>query len=472
MRIIIICAAKWLAPEIVMCLHPPVVNRPIEAGDSSAFTLDAMSTALQASAAPLRAGPRAGSRRRKLWELNHRQHCPVIGTCLPMDELRRLARRAGLDEKTVADYALHVHAVSESQTHSDFAAIIQRALERRFAPVVGRFSALRDPSAVLALWRETVAAGEVAGALWAALTHPACDDPTDKAIYGEIHMLSHQVGAGHRADLKRLALVDGDLARISAEAGRDRERAQRRQNELALQLHVRDAQLAEARCALSEQQAVRRRLEAQGDDLQRSRGVEAELRRRAEVAERRLEAQRGERIGLQRRLEAAEAAVQELLAESRVAEAALGALCANGAAAGTAAHAAAACGTLSDCSVCPGGPQAARLDGRCLLCIGGRENLVGHYRGLVEGLGGRFLHHDGGIEDNPKRLETTLASADAVVCQAGCVSHAAYWKLKAYCKRHNKPCVYLKRSGITSFARGVDLLAQGAGEEIDEALLQ
>ncbi|MCP5268841.1 MAG: DUF2325 domain-containing protein [Zoogloeaceae bacterium] len=63
-----------------------------------------------------------------------------------------------------------------------------------------------------------------------------------------------------------------------------------------------------------------------------------------------------------------------------------------------------------------------------------------------------------------------LPAADAVVCQAGCIRHAAYWKLKEHCKRNNKPCIYLKRTGVGSFAHGVGLLVRevagnGAGAD-------
>lgn len=450
-----------------MCLLPSA-GPVAETSASLQLAPKPLSAVFQVDVPHLPSGARCGSRRRKLWELNHRQHCPVVGTCLPMDELRRLARRAGLEEKPAADYALHVHAVGQSQERTTFAEMIQRELDRRYSTAIAYFTPARNGIELLLRWRERVAAGDVAGGLWAALTHPACDEVTDKEIYGDIHMLSHQVGGGHRADLKRLAMLEAELARSVADARRDRERAQRRQNELELQLRVRDAQLAQARCEASEHGAARRRLEAQGDDLQRSRGAENEWRRRAEAGERKIEAQRGERVGLQRRIEALESELGELRAEGRAAENALSKLLTPPVTA--AVGASAACGTQADCDACAADQTAARLSGRCLLCIGGRENLVGHYRGLVEGLGGRFLHHDGGIEDNPKRLEATLASADAVVCQAGCVSHAAYWKLKEYCKRTNKPCIYLKRAGVTSFARGVELLACGAG--VEEANLQ
>lgn len=446
-----------------MCEHRQVAPTPAGNRGQAPLPLSPISKALQIAGKPLALAPQKGSQRRKLWELNERQHCPVIGTCLPLDELRRLARRAGLDVSECSDYSLHAYTVGQARERTEFARLLQRELDRRFAPLVARFAKARDTPELLALWRETTTAGEVAGALWAVLTHPACDEPGDKEIYGEIHMLSHQVGGGHRADLKRLASLEIELATSLAESRRDRERATRRQGELESQLRERDAQLAEARRVASEHESASRRLAAEAGDLLRSRGAEAEWRRRAEAAERRQETQRGERLGLQRRLDAVEAELQEMRSEWVSAEAALTEISAfvyrqN-------AHAT-ACGTLSDCTACPDGQGATRLAGRCLLCIGGRENLVGHYRGLVEGLGGRFLHHDGGIEDNPKRLEATLASADAVVCQAACVSHAAYWKLKEYCKRHNKPCVYLKSAGVTSFARGVELLVGDArGEE-------
>ena len=35
--------------------------------------------------------PRRTVKRAKLWELDHKHHCPVIGTCLPIAELAAVA---------------------------------------------------------------------------------------------------------------------------------------------------------------------------------------------------------------------------------------------------------------------------------------------------------------------------------------------------------------------------------------------
>ena len=53
------------------------------------------------------------------------------------------------------------------------------------------------------------------------------------------------------------------------------------------------------------------------------------------------------------------------------------------------------------------------------------------------------------------RLDPALSGADVVVCQAGHISHGAYWRVKKHCRRTGKPCVYLESSGLSSFIEGL-----------------
>jgi hypothetical protein len=43
--------------------------------------------------------------------------------------------------------------------------------------------------------------------------------------------------------------------------------------------------------------------------------------------------------------------------------------------------------------------------------------------------------------DDLHALEASLAAADLVICQTGCLSHGDYWRLKDHCKRTGKTCV-------------------------------
>ena len=61
-----------------------------------------------------------------------------------------------------------------------------------------------------------------------------------------------------------------------------------------------------------------------------------------------------------------------------------------------------------------------------------------------------------------ENLDAVLAAADLVICQTGCISHNAYWRVKDFCKRMGKQCVFVDNPSATSFSRslrGVQLTA-------------
>jgi hypothetical protein len=107
----------------------------------------------------------------------------------------------------------------------------------------------------------------------------------------------------------------------------------------------------------------------------------------------------------------------------------------------------------------PAVERPAHSTPRHVLCVGGVQHAVPHYREHVERLGARFEHHDGGLEDSLPRLEGHLSRADLVVCQAGCINHEAYHRIKRHCARTGTPCVFLERPSLSRFeaALGVHL---------------
>jgi hypothetical protein len=99
------------------------------------------------------------------------------------------------------------------------------------------------------------------------------------------------------------------------------------------------------------------------------------------------------------------------------------------------------------------------LKQKTVLCVGGRSGNVANYRDLVERVGGRFAHHDGGLEDSQSVLDSTLAAADLVICQTGCISHNAYWKVKDFCKRTGKRCVFVENPSASSLVRALEQMS-------------
>lgn len=78
----------------------------------------------------------------------------------------------------------------------------------------------------------------------------------------------------------------------------------------------------------------------------------------------------------------------------------------------------------------------------------------------IEQAGGRFLHHAGSDDgaDDVAALEASLVAADLVICQTGCVSHDAYWRVHDHCRRTGKQCVLVDQPQAMRFVRKEALL--------------
>lgn len=49
-------------------------------------------------------------------------------------------------------------------------------------------------------------------------------------------------------------------------------------------------------------------------------------------------------------------------------------------------------------------------------------------------------------------LEASLAAADLVICQVGCLSSNAYWRVEDHCRRTGKPCVLVDEQQVIPVA--------------------
>lgn len=399
------------------------------------------------------AGVRAG--RARLWELEDKHHCPVIGSCLPVDDLARLARRffAWIDAGNA--FAMHVEAVNLAKTRNAASEAMQQLLERKYRLQVQRFKSAGNDGEVMQAWREHYARGDVAGALWAAITHRAVSAATRHVIFADVHMLSHQVGAGLAADTRRLAALASESADLRAEVERQRARHSAGEAEWRRQLRRAQQDAERLPALVAELARARERLAAfESGEVMVDIGRKL-LTLQAENSELVVRAQRA--WALEKNLQAAHQEARALARERDQLAAERDAL---ERLIGFTDNAPAAESRLAPCD-----GECARCDpafaGQCVLYVGGRSALLGHYRALAERLGFRLLHHDGGVEESVSRLPEMINGADAVVCPTDCVSHSAYYQVKRQCKRSGKPCLLLKSAGVSGFAVALARLASG-----------
>lgn len=409
-----------------------------------------------------------GLARAKLWTLDKKYHCLIIGTCINAGELSKIARRFHFNAGD--DYGKHVEAVGWSASRNAVSEAMQRGLDKRYAAALTAFATDRDEAAVLARWNDCLARGDVAGPLWAAITHKHAGRAVRHAAYAAVHMLSHQVGAGLAADVRRLDFLAQDNNRLRLELAGARatltqraevtEEEHRQLQDTVAALRAENATLSRAAERLERLESGvtlvewgRKLLALSGEN----RALQSAAARADGLAERveRLQAECAAAQAAGTRLQRERSALERLLLEL---------------AAGTEKGEPSATDSATDANraSCPGAGDCLRCvekyplsRTRCILCVGGRTSLLSHYRALAERLGIRLIHHDGGQEEALSRLPEMIASADAVLCPTDCVGHAAYYSLKQHCRKSGKPCLLFKGAGITSFAFALSRLSAG-----------
>jgi hypothetical protein len=116
--------------------------------------------------------------------------------------------------------------------------------------------------------------------------------------------------------------------------------------------------------------------------------------------------------------------------------------------------------------------KSAEAHRKSVLCLGDAAHTK-LTRRVVEMAGGALLPHalaeaaalDPGDHDDLAALEASLVAADLVICQTGCLSHGAYWRVQDHCKRTGKTCVMVDQADqvdqpqVIRIVRGIDTSA-------------
>ena len=380
--------------------------------------------------------PRARPHRDRIWDLSPNLHCSVVGTCLTFGEIRQLfVKLDEPDARSASDHALHGRAVLAAGRRDLAGKLLNKALDSKHAPHLKRYAQAKSANEVLALWRSDFERGDIPGAYWAALTHPAADRTVVRTVFEEVHMLSHRVGRSNRADLARLSELETALDAGAEKAARQEERLRR---------------------AADEKTALVRRLEELESDRRAPAAVPAAVD--AGVREDAVQTAAAERarnaalsaklVELGRSLEAGQKAAAalerrnaELAAEVAALERALAA--------------------LSEPATAE--PALETLSGLTLLYVGGRPRLVDHVRQWAARHGALVLDHDGGIEQATSLLAGLVARANAAFVPVDCVSHLAMAQVKRLCRDADKPFVPLRSASVGTFIAAAAALADGIG---------
>jgi uncharacterized protein DUF2325 len=375
---------------------------------------------------PLEAIEEPSRQRTRIWDLHHSLYCSIIGTCLTTAELRAILLRLDAHgAQTADDHGIHQLGVKLVSGPKAGAKHLQKALDRRHKVTLNQCARAKDAAAVAAFWDDAAKRGDIPGAYWAVLTHPATTHELVKRVFGEVHMLSHLVGAANRADIRRLRQLEEDNAALAA-------RIERQQRQLRDGFMARD-------------ETIRRLTDALARSAGEHGGADADTKALADaLAERdkRLSEEIARRIALARRVDKLSAGLAEAGRARQSAEGERDALVAELTAAERQIERLMPAKTPED-----HGP-ALDLRELCVLYVGGRNHQIPQLKGLMEDANGRLLHHDGGIEHNAALIPGLVSRADMVVFPVDCISHEAAIAVKRSCRLMGKRYVPLRTSSL------------------------
>ena len=408
--------------------------------------------------------------RRKLWTVCRSLHCAIVGTCLTVSDVRSLLQRARLKlPDGVTDYEIHglaVKACSDQDCAPGLAKLMNKTLDRKYAGLIRRAKGFGTDAELEAFWQDHADTAHVAGAFWTILTHPMTTEGLSQRVYGDIHMMSHLQGSAHRDDRKRLSQQDQELAEMRIKlketrgrldlANRQNDRDRQKIDDLSIQLKATQEGLQKAQRNLQLWQSgdMVADLEAQIEDLMRA--LTKQTNRAAALESDLITTKNSLRAQTPATAPSVSADAKPLPLASHLFPAS------------DLTSSNADADQMSVPSRAPmhaphprraiGGGQADHLTGRAILYVGGRQNLLPHYRKAVQEVGGRFEHHDGGVECSMERLGSSLSQVDCVVCPIDCVSHNACQKIKDMCRKLGTEIRFLRAASVSALTEELETL--------------
>jgi len=87
--------------------------------------------------------------------------------------------------------------------------------------------------------------------------------------------------------------------------------------------------------------------------------------------------------------------------------------------------------------------------------VGGVESLESCYKELAESFGCIFSYHCGHCERGRREIESIVGRNDVIFCPVDINSHNACRLVKEACKMWNKPCYFLRSSGLSALKTGL-----------------
>ncbi len=379
--------------------------------------------------------------RKKLWQIQSRFHCAVIGTCLTVVELKKLLIKTKIHNcDEFNDYYAHQTAISYATDKNMLSVAIHKLLDKKFSRQIKLLKQIKCSDDLMDFWKSQMQSHDITGTYWAIITHPKSTLSIWNEVFGDVHMLSHLQGATNRYSVQQINLIKTENSEL-------RSKLKKAQGNSIHSFQANDdlkQQLSKTK------KQLQRFVEKQKQDNTASVKLNPDnkqLQKQNHYLEKTLENKQQQLDQLKLKNECLSITKEKIQQEFLLLSERMSLL-------------------KTKLDGLPKAQLATKkikhwsLNGKKILYLGGRNAVTPHIKVLVESHDGEFIHHDGGKEANKHQMQNQICQADMVFCPIDCISHDACLRAKHSCQKLNKVFVPLRSSGLSSFSNELQLQVQ------------
>ena len=374
----------------------------------------------------------------RLWEIEYFFKCPVIGTCLDINEQKQILKKTGISFNNKTPFEMHEILVEKSEDENHISRKVECRLNQKFKREIAEFFHLEEDE-FIHLWKTCVEDGKIEGIFWVAAIRPKLTREARMVVFGDIHMEMHLSSGRNRKVRQRLAHQQEKNSRLAhrlkqiTSIRRDLKKENKKM--------AKDPSESRKTCALLENK--NQELEQEASEL-REHSLITRLQEKNQQLKTDLSNSQGKIKPYQQRCYALQDQNAQLLSKLEK-QRDLNSHFRNEMERTTAQILA-----LDRCDeTCP----SFNLCQKRILIVGGITKIEALYRQIVEENGGIFDYHDGYMKGGVKGLDNQVRRADMVLCPTNCNSHTACLVVKKLGKKHRTPIRMLASSSLNSISQ-------------------
>ncbi|MCD6186328.1 MAG: DUF2325 domain-containing protein [Deltaproteobacteria bacterium] len=376
---------------------------------------------------------------KRIWEIQNNFKCPVLGSCLTIEEHKRILKKTGHKIKKIKAHEVHRAVMGYMNDENHVSIKIDRYLSHKYRNIIAEFKSLA-PEAFFAEWKNGFRNGKMDGLFYLAAIRNDLPDEFMENIFGDTHMLCHANMEEVMKSRRAFSMQENAAQKLA----RMLQQEKRLARELKQKYSITEQKLKTAEHNLQKIKKSQSTDKSYAPILQIKK-EEVQLKDKITTLKERDSEQTLEIRNMQNENRSLRTQLLDLQSINyRLAE------------------------EVSDLieKLTPCFEQGNQCQEKCIkyqlcskriLIVGGITKIKHLYKQLVESSGGEFDYHDGYMNNGKINIESRVMRADLVICPVNCNSHNACQMVKKLCRK---------------FDRSVKMLANSSLSSISDALLQ